>query len=248
MLIEVPNMTKGDDGVQHSRSFHRDLERFQRRVLESPPEDVKSCVLVAAQELSKGNWRKCSELVLNLDVWKLWSHCGMDKVKQMLRRTIKEVSLRTYVLSYNSHYESMSVDQLCHMFDLDKSSEEDRRRVRCVVNKLIVSREVHGSWDSKNENVNLHKAEPTDLQHLALEFSRQAEKFVESNERTFESVTGTNTSYSKKKHHKDKKRNRGSNRRGRGRGRGNRWGRRTGFSSYGKKSSGKSGSRSIFMV
>ena len=118
------------------------------------------------------------------------------------------------------------------------------------MNKLIVSREVHGSWDSKNESVNLHKAEPTDLQHLAIEFSRQAEKFVESNERAFESVTGTN-SYSKKKHDK-KRHHRGSNRRRgggrRGRGGGNTWGRRSGSSYSDRKTGGKGGSRSIFMV
>jgi len=269
MLMEVPNMAKDglNDGVYLSRSFRRDLERYNRKVFDSPPENVKDIVMVAAQELSKGNWKKCSDLILDLKVWKTWSHCGAENVKVMLRKTIKEVSLQTYIISYNSHYNSMGVDQLCHMFDLDKNSVEDRRFVRRAVSRLLMRRDVDGSWDSKNETVNLLKAEPTHLQHLAIEFSKHAEKFVESNERTFESVTGTATSYTKKRgHQKDKKRrNGGGRRRGggrggrRGRGGGRSWGggRRTwnnnnrsgkGQSHGGHSNRNSRGSRSIFMV
>ena len=53
---------------------------------------------------------------MNLPVWDLVH--GVDQVKAMLRSKIQEAGLRTYLFTYSRHYNSLSLEALCQMFDL----------------------------------------------------------------------------------------------------------------------------------
>merc|ERR1712093_771974 len=78
----------------------------------------------------------------------------------------------------------MSVSQLCEMFELEN------KRVHCIVNKMIINRQLAGSWDQPTDSIFLHKIEPTYLQMLALDFAGKTASFVDGNERMFEGRNG----------------------------------------------------------
>ncbi len=83
----------------------------------------------------------------------------------MLHEKIKTEGLRTYLFTYASCYDSLSLGQVCDMFDMPKSTAHS------VVSKMMINGELHGSWDQPTETVVLQKVEPTRLEVLALQFA-----------------------------------------------------------------------------
>ena len=58
------------------------------------------------------------------------------RVKEQLTEKIKVESLRTYLFSYSSVYDSISLDKLAAMYDLDRSV------VHSTVSKMIINEEL----------------------------------------------------------------------------------------------------------
>src|SRR5438094_347925 len=82
------------------------------------------------------------------------------------------------------HYDSMSLQQLCQMFELPENVAHS------VISKMMISEELHASWDQPTGAIIMHKMEPTRLQQLALQLAEKASSFVENNERFLDSRTG----------------------------------------------------------
>lgn len=252
MLLEVPNMAgtpiDGDGGSRRnrviSRTFRKFNDQYNHQVFTGPPEQTRDFVMQAAKALMKGDWKLCVDLVTGMDVWKLVP--GTDhKIAEMLQEKIKLEGLRTYMFTFSAQYESLSLQQLCGMFEMSKNE------VHSVVSKMMIHRELHASWDQPTETIVLRKVQPTGLQVLALEFAEKAAGLVEANERLLDAQTG-GYGYGKEDQWKgsDDRYRRGRNYRGgddkrnyRGRNqRGNQ--RRTGHHHNNNKSGGRSGGRS----
>mmetsp|Transcript_51455 Transcript_51455/g.117053 ORF Transcript_51455/g.117053 Transcript_51455/m.117053 type:complete len:1013 (+) Transcript_51455:114-3152(+) len=189
MLLEVPNMATEEtsDRPRHiSRYFRKHVDFMHRQVFSGPPENTRDHVLVASKALMTGDWKKCAALILDdLDVWNLIPGEGVAAgVKEMVRTKVKSEALRTYLFAYSVHYDSLSLDQLCRMFDLEK------RVAKGVISKMMINHELHASWDQPTETVVLHKVEPTHLQALALQYADKASQLVDSNERFLDAKTG----------------------------------------------------------
>eukprot|EP01118_Nematostelium_gracile_P018099 TRINITY_DN7921_c0_g1_i2.p1 TRINITY_DN7921_c0_g1~~TRINITY_DN7921_c0_g1_i2.p1 ORF type:complete len:930 (+),score=337.49 TRINITY_DN7921_c0_g1_i2:271-2790(+) len=185
LLLEVPNMAANQYDVKKkviSRTFRRLLDYFDRSVFSGPPENTREIIITAAKSLSKGDWKRCEELLLNLPVWNLVNKS--DQVKAMVRRKIQEEGLRTYIFTYASVYDSMSMEHLAKMFELSKNT------VHSIVSKMMISDELHASWDQPTGAIVMHKVEPTRLQFLAQQFAEKAATFVENNERLLDSRMG----------------------------------------------------------
>lgn len=77
----------------------------------------------AASALMKGDWKTCSDLVTNLDVWQLipGDQSVQEQLKEMLTSKIKLEGLRTYLFSFSAQYDSLSLTQLCAMFEMSKN-------------------------------------------------------------------------------------------------------------------------------
>jgi translation initiation factor 3 subunit C len=186
MLLEVPNMATEDanDRPRHiSRYFRKHMDFMERQVFTGPPENTRDTVLVAAKALMTGDWQKSAKLLLEDQphVWNLLPGEGVaEKVKDMLRKKIKCEALRTYLFAYSQHYDSLSLSQLCRMFDLDARTANE------VCSKMMINAELHASWDQATEIIILHKVEPSKLQSLALQFADKANVLVDSNERLLE--------------------------------------------------------------
>lgn len=80
-------------------------------------------------------------------------------------------ALRTYLFTYAPSYESLSLPQLCAMFDLAP------RRAHSIISKMLISQELCGAWDQPTETVVLQRVEPSRLQVLALQFAEKVRIF-----------------------------------------------------------------------
>ncbi len=187
MLLEIPNIAcEVGDGRRRviSKMFRRYMEYYDRQPFKGPPENSRDHVMAASKCLAKGDWEKCSVLLLSLSVWSLIpDHAG---VKAMLQEKIQIEALRTYLLTYSSHYESMSLEQLCSMFQLPEKT------LHTVVSKMMIQEELHAAWDQPTGSIVLYKVDPTPVQSVSLQYAEKAALLVESNERLFDAVTGGN--------------------------------------------------------
>jgi len=195
MLLEIPNVAAhggSDEGGSTgrrarliSRRFRKNHDQYNRQVFTGPPEQTKDYVMRAANELGKGEWRACLGLLDGLEVWDLVPGEGAkEQIKGVLMKEIKLAGLRTYLFAYSAQYESLSLNQLCGMFDMSKNE------VHSVVSKMMINRELQASWDQPTETIVLRNVEPSSLQLLALQFAEKASNLVESNERLLDSKTG----------------------------------------------------------
>ena len=192
MLLEIPNIAAasvpGSDPRRTrpiSRSFRKYQDIYSHQVFTGPPEQTRDHVMRASVALSKGDWKTCVDLCTNLDVWNLVPGEGSaEGIKEMLASKIKLEGLRTYLFAFSKQYESLSLAQLCAMFEMSKNE------VHSVVSKMIINRELLASWDQPTETIVLRKAEPSPIQMMALQFSEKAVHLVEANERLLDSFSG----------------------------------------------------------
>lgn len=185
MLLEIPNMAQNALDTKKkviSRTFRNLLDYFERQVFTGPPENTRDVIMTAAKNLQRGEWKQTVDLLLGLPIWAFLQNS--DKVKEALKRKIQEEGLRTYIFTYSSYYDSMSLDQLAESFSLSKNT------IHSLVSKMMISEELHAAWDQPTAAIVMHKAEATRLQYLALQLAEKAATFVENNERLLEAKTG----------------------------------------------------------
>jgi translation initiation factor 3 subunit C len=203
MLLEIPNIALsnlyiiGNTTDQHgnfhhiiqpqiiSMHFRRLLDLSEKAKFSGPPEGTRETIIAAAKNLRQGDWKDaCKLLFEEIKVWKLFPNFEQS-IKKMLTKKMKEESLRTYLLTYCVHYDSIKSDFLCNVFELSENE------VSSLVTKMMMNNEIKASWDQPTSSIILHKVEPTHLQALSLRVAESTGKLVESNERTLDKLTGS---------------------------------------------------------
>jgi len=185
MLLEVPNMALNAIDAKKkviSKNFRRWLDFYDRQLFNGPPENTREAVITASKALSRGNWQRSVELLMKLPIWVHLA--GAENVKLMLKRKIQEEALRTYLFSFSASYDSVSIEQLTRLFELPANTAHS------IVSSMMISEELHASWDQPTNSIIMHRVEPTKLQFLALQFAEKAALLVENNERLLEMKSG----------------------------------------------------------
>ncbi|XP_024530138.1 eukaryotic translation initiation factor 3 subunit C [Selaginella moellendorffii] len=185
MLLEVPNMAANAHDVKkkvYSKTFRRLLDIYEKQAFIGPPENIRDNIMAASRALMKGDWEKAVAIVQGLDIWKLLRK--REFAMDMLKSKIQEEALRTYLFTYASSYDSLSLDQLMAMFDLPEGL------VHSIASRLMAAEEFHGSWDQPTRCIVPHNVEPTRLQALAIQFVDKLSTLVEMNEFADNARTG----------------------------------------------------------
>uniref|UniRef100_A0A3Q2PHR2 Eukaryotic translation initiation factor 3 subunit C n=1 Tax=Fundulus heteroclitus TaxID=8078 RepID=A0A3Q2PHR2_FUNHE len=194
MLLEIPYMAAHEFDARRrmiSKQFHHQLRVGERQPLLGPPESMREHVVAASKAMKMGDWRTCHSFIINekmnSKVWDLFPET--QRVREMLVRKIQEESLRTYLFTYSSVYDSISMQTLSEMFELEIPT------VHSIISKMIINEELMASLDQPTQTVVMHRTEPTSLQNMALQLAEKLGSLVENNERIFDLKQGVYGGY-----------------------------------------------------
>ncbi|KAL4224197.1 Eukaryotic translation initiation factor 3 subunit C [Mactra antiquata] len=189
MLMEIPYMAAHEMDARRrmiSKNFHHVLRMSERQTLTGPPESMREHIVAASKAMKTGDWKSCKNFIINekmnSKVWDLFQ--DKDSVRDMIVCKIQEESLRTYLFTYSSVYDTLSLVTLAEMFELDVY------KVHSIISKMIINEELMASLDEPTQTVIMHRTEPTRLQALALQLSEKVGTLVENNERILEIKQG----------------------------------------------------------
>ena len=93
--------------------------------------------------------------------------------------------MRTYLFQFAAQYNSVSLDVISSMFDLE------RKQAYGLVSKMIINEELHGMCDEPSASVVMAHVEPTRLQTLAMTFAEKCAVLLDANERALDLHVGT---------------------------------------------------------
>uniref|UniRef100_A0A3Q3GCS6 Eukaryotic translation initiation factor 3 subunit C n=1 Tax=Labrus bergylta TaxID=56723 RepID=A0A3Q3GCS6_9LABR len=194
MLLEIPYMAAHEFDARRrmiSKQFHHQLRVGERQPLLGMKQSMREHVVAASKAMKMGDWRTCHSFIINekmnSKVWDLFPET--QRVREMLVRKIQEESLRTYLFTYSSVYDSIRMETLSEMFELEIPT------VHSIISKMIINEELMASLDQPTQTVVMHRTEPTSLQNMALQLAEKLGSLVENNERVFDLKQGVYGGY-----------------------------------------------------
>lgn len=200
MLLEIPLLAQigSSPDVKKrviSKTYRRMLEYHERQIFTGPPENTRDHVMQASKALAAGEWKKATEFIHAIKIWELMP--DTEGIKEMLAKQIQEEGLRTYLFTYAPFYDTLAVETLSGMFELDAT------KTAAIVSKMISHEELAAALDQVTKTVIFRKGvELSRLQSLALALSDKASALMESNERTLEHRTqGTANAFERTTRH-----------------------------------------------
>ena len=187
ILLEASNMAMygaiGWNQRQSSKPLRRLLDMYDRQTFLGPPENVRDHMTAACRALATGDWKKSYGYMSVLPCWNLLGK-SKDVVLGLLKTKFQEEGLRAYLLAHAKFYTSLSMEQLCNMFELSE------RRAHAIVSRMIADESLAGSFDQPTNTVVMLHEEATRLQKLASQFADKASILVDYNERALAMRTG----------------------------------------------------------
>ena len=188
MLQETPYMANSTRRARSSnKPFARLVDNYERQTFNGPPENVRDHIMAATRCLLNGEWRKAKDHILGLEVWQLLpgAEAERDSVLRNVVDRLKEEATRTYLFQFAAQYNSVSLEVLSSMFDLEL------KRAYGLVSRMIMDEELRGACDEPTKSVVMAHVEPTRLQQLAATFAEKCAVLLDANERALELHVGT---------------------------------------------------------
>lgn len=186
MLLEIPHLA-GDNYYDINwkpinKNFRKLLEYYQRIPYLGPPETYKDYIYAASQQLVRGNWKRCYDYLMKLNMWNKVFDEKTTKVNLLLR--VKEQGLKSYILSYKDFYESISLEYLSTYFELDSQI------IHTNICKMIAAKEIVGWLNPQTNCLNFENIEKSYIEELSSELSEKIIGTVKVNETVLDKKFG----------------------------------------------------------
>lgn len=196
MLIEVPFMASHEYGARKrpiSKHFHTQMRQAEKQPVFGPPESMREHVVAASRAMKTGDWSACVNFLINekmnSKVWNLMPQAV--QVRKMLTDKIKEESLRTYLFTYATVYDAISMATLAAMFELDV------KQVYGIISKMIINEELMASLEEPSQTVIMHHTDPSRTQALSLQLVEKIFQLYDQNEKLVQFRFGESGFYSR---------------------------------------------------
>ena len=154
MIYDVPQILfekifgRENDDSNNSHPFERLFYNFQRQQFNGPSNIDKDKILATTTLLMKGDWKKCVEVIKDLNIIKKYNTL-QDKLFELIKRT----ALKCFIIFYMSEYDSFEFNNLCQRFQI-KDYE-----VKNIINDMILTGKIKAKW---NDNFLLMKSNDRD--------------------------------------------------------------------------------------
>ena len=189
MFLELPLIAKNGGIISSlqnpiSKQFRKYFQTYNKQIFTGPPENSREMILSASKALLNGQWKKACELLLTLDAWNLLPGDGSDKIKILLSQKVKEEGVRLYLLTYGIHFESISLNHICEIFEMDILI------ARRIISQMIFNKEISAAWEHPADTLIIYKVDPSTIETLAQTVTERINNVMESNERLLDPFTG----------------------------------------------------------
>jgi len=194
MVIEVPSLTRAEAQNEapqkrkiYSRVFQHFLRNSIRQAYPSPPENTRDYIMSASRAFIRGHWKEAYHYIASIRAWESVDTNWTQSTLPIWRNIIQMESLRTFIHSYASYFDSLSVKFLSEWFELSPS------RVHSLISKMIMNEELQASWDQPSGCVLMKRWEPNRLQSLCLQLTEKCNQLIDYNERLLDARSGGQT-------------------------------------------------------
>ncbi|GMM28574.1 translation initiation factor eIF3 core subunit C [Martiniozyma asiatica (nom. inval.)] len=132
--IEIWNQLQQMRRTGGSKTFRRVLEYAVRQYFRGPAEDARDCVIIAALDLVKGDWKSVISKFSELKVWGMMPN--EVAILKMLENLVKEVALKTWIYCEAGIIKRYTVGRLSSRFELNKEE------IVAIISRMIYRDEI----------------------------------------------------------------------------------------------------------
>lgn len=189
MILEVPQATlfskkshNNERKMYQSRHLKRLIDAVERNVFTGPAENTREALVMAAQSLALSDWETSARLCFAIKVWETIPNFE-NSICPMILDHIKKSALCTFIYSFGSSFESLSIAYLAETFEIEVNTVTD------LVIRLIQESGIVASLDCDQKFV-LWKTgvELSKVQEMTMSLSDKIQVIIDRNDEISESL------------------------------------------------------------
>lgn len=136
MLLELPYMlTEG--GRITSKTFKKFYYEYERNYFIEESLNNRDLIYSASLKLRSGDWQGSFDRLSQLNFWQTFPNA--DMALSNIKRTVKEQSLKCYLIGNRKCFKTISIKGLADKFDIEEKG------IRKLICKLISEKMLQGS-------------------------------------------------------------------------------------------------------
>ncbi|PVU85724.1 hypothetical protein BB560_006931 [Smittium megazygosporum] len=187
MLLEISSMAASINSIGDSNKrviskvFRKMFDFNERQIFTGPPENTRDHIMAASKALATGDWQKSFAYIQQIKIWNLMP--DNESVLELLFNEIKIQALKTYLFTYYTHYDSLSISNLAQMFELES------RKVSSSLSSMIYNSEIDANLDEVANSIIFAKTSTgasLRLQQVTMQMTDKVSALVETNEKIYE--------------------------------------------------------------
>jgi len=157
---------------EYNKSFRKQWSYRAKREFLARPENNRDKIMEAGDNMKRGNWKECQDLLESLKCWTCFTY--VDQVKAKVFKRAKEECLRCYLISSSKHFSDIKIDTLAEKFIMDRIS------VIQLCSRFISDGDFKASIDLQGGYLIIHESLPTQFVTNAFEYQEKLESFMGS--------------------------------------------------------------------